>query len=252
MIPTAADAPGETAMGDDERAERSPMAQLLHALNQPLTGLQCSMEVALACPRTPEQYAQGLREGLELTERMRALVEAMREITDIEEEKNEDKKKFKAMELTALLRETVEELRPVAEMNNVSIALDFPAASSSMVKAGGPQMAAVIFRLLDSVLSLAAPGSTLRIESGLEPNATCIRMRWQAEGPRSACSRPELGLLIAQARLQRSGAKWERARMKTKIQMKMTTKMHSEVNHNENENENENATETLTIRLPCL
>jgi hypothetical protein len=26
---------------------RSPLARLLHALNQPLTGLQCSMEVAL-------------------------------------------------------------------------------------------------------------------------------------------------------------------------------------------------------------
>ena len=32
--------------------KRSPLGQLLHALNQPLTGLQCSMEVALAVPRT--------------------------------------------------------------------------------------------------------------------------------------------------------------------------------------------------------
>ena len=63
---------------------RGPLAQLLHALNQPLTGLQCSMEVALASPRTVEQYAQGLREGLELTERMRALVEAIREVADVD------------------------------------------------------------------------------------------------------------------------------------------------------------------------
>jgi K+-sensing histidine kinase KdpD len=237
MIPTSADAPHETAMVEDEGLERSPMAQLLHALNQPLTGLQCSMEVTLACPRTPEQYAQGLREGLELTERMRALVEAMREITDIEEEKEEKgKMKSEAIEMIALLRETVEELRPVAEMNNIGIALDFPPTSSCMVKTAGPQMATVVFRLLDSVLGLAAPGTTLRVESGLEPHAICIQMRWQPEGPRSACSRPELGLLIAQARLQQSGAKWERAKIK--------------MNENENENENENATETLTIRLP--
>jgi hypothetical protein len=43
------------------------MEQLLHGLNQPLTGLQCSMEVALAAPRTVEYYTQRLREGLELT-----------------------------------------------------------------------------------------------------------------------------------------------------------------------------------------
>jgi K+-sensing histidine kinase KdpD len=247
MIPTSADAPNENAMAEDGLGERSPMAQLLHALNQPLTGLQCSMEVALACPRTSEQYTQGLREGLELTERMRALVEAMREITDIEEEKK-DKTKFEAIEMTALLRETAEELRPVAEMNNVGIALGFPPTSACMVKTAGSQMATVIFRLLDSVLGLAAPGTTLRIESSLEPNAICIRMRWSTKGPRSACSRPELGLLIAQARLERSGAKWERAKMKTKIQPKMKTKMQSEVN----EYENENAAERLTILLPCL
>jgi hypothetical protein len=31
---------------------RSPLVQLLLALNQPLTGLQCSMEVALASGRS--------------------------------------------------------------------------------------------------------------------------------------------------------------------------------------------------------
>src|ERR1700676_3753274 len=61
---------------------RSPLAHLLHALNQPLTGLQCSMELALSGPRRPEECVRTLREGLELTERMRILVEAIRELTD--------------------------------------------------------------------------------------------------------------------------------------------------------------------------
>ena len=60
---------------------RSPLAHLLHALNQPLTGLQCSLELALASPRRREEYVRTLREGLQLIERMRILVEGVRELT---------------------------------------------------------------------------------------------------------------------------------------------------------------------------
>jgi|SRR5271170_1403594 len=224
MIPAAAQAPqNETAL--EKTARRSPLGQLLHALNQPLTGLQCSMEVALAAPRTPEQYARGLREGLELTGRMRALAEALREVADIGEEKTVNRE---TAELASLLREAVEELVPVAEVKNVRIAVDFSRASSFAVRAGRAQMASAIFRLVDSVVSLALRGTVLRIEAGSEPSQLWIRMRWQAEGPRSACSRPELGLLIAQARLERSGAEWERAETQSE------------------------GMETLTVRLPWV
>src|SRR5271155_2287298 len=99
MIPAAAQAPqNETAL--EKTARRSPLGQLLHALNQPLTGLQCSMEVALAAPRTPEQYARGLREGLELTERMRTLVEAIWNAAVGEEERSDG---LETTDLIALL-----------------------------------------------------------------------------------------------------------------------------------------------------
>jgi hypothetical protein len=62
---------------------------LLHALNQPLTGLQCSMEVALASPRPIEYHVPRLREGLDLTERMRSLVDAIREVADGGKETND-------------------------------------------------------------------------------------------------------------------------------------------------------------------
>jgi len=62
---------------------------LLHALNQPLTGLQCSLELALVSPRPAEQYVRTLREGLELTGRMRVLVQAVRELADLDQEESE-------------------------------------------------------------------------------------------------------------------------------------------------------------------
>src|SRR5579864_5175913 len=61
---------------------RTPLAHLLHALNQPLTGLQCSLELASAGPRPTDVYVRTVKEGLELVSRMRVLVEAIRELAD--------------------------------------------------------------------------------------------------------------------------------------------------------------------------
>jgi signal transduction histidine kinase len=187
----------------------SPLAQLLHALNQPLTGLQCSMEVALANPRTSEQYVHGLREGLELTERMRALVEAIREVTDVEEEKQVDSE---TTELQVLLREILEDLEPVAEVNGIRISLDCPTGSSLLVTVGRRRADTAIFRVLESVLSLAATGTALRIEMRAVSAEVSIRIRWHAGRPQSVFSRPELGLLVARARLEQAGGAWDRER----------------------------------------
>jgi signal transduction histidine kinase len=223
MIPTAA---GASSQDQDmvvqktadrktvTHSSRSALAQLLHALNQPLTGLQCSMEVALACPRSTEQYVHGLREGLELTERMRALVDAMREIAEIADDQTPQSE---TTELAGLLREGVEDLRRVAAGKNVRIALDFADASLFLLRVRGqrPALARSVFRLLDSTLSMAAPGTVLRIEAGSGTSQAglsqvWIRFRWQADAPQLTFSRPELGLLIAQAWLERVGAEWDR------------------------------------------
>ena len=188
---------------------RSPLAQLLHALNQPLTGLQCSMEVALAGPRTPEQYVHGLREGLVLTERMRALVEAIRELVDQDEEKDEGPG---TADLAMLLREAQEGLQPVAETKSVCCTLNGPAPCLATVRTGPRRLEAILFRLLESSLSLAARGSALRIETGGAPAEVWVRLRWHGGRPPSAFSRPELGLLVAQAGLERAGGVWERER----------------------------------------
>ncbi len=214
---------------------RRPLEQLLHGLNQPLTGLQCSMEVALAGVRTPEQYVQGLREGLELTERMRALVEAIREVVEAgqeeEEEKNENEedkkenqeKEQETIELQVLLREAADGLGPVAEEKSVRMTLEsaapdpysYPYSYPLPVRGERRRLGTVAFRFLESVLSLAARGSAVRIETGGEPAAS-IRVRWHAARPRAEFSRPELGLLVAQAGWERIGGEWVRERIENR------------------------------------
>jgi signal transduction histidine kinase len=182
------------------------LAQLLHALNQPLTGLQCSMEVTLASPRTVERHVQCLREGLELAERMRAIVEAIREVTNMEEEKEQEPE---TIELKSILRETVGDLAPVAESKGVR--MDCSASCSSLVQAQKRRMTRAIFRLLESALSLAEPGSVVRIETGGGAEEGWLRVGWQGEAAQGF-SRPELGLLIAQAEWEGDGAEWARTR----------------------------------------
>jgi C4-dicarboxylate-specific signal transduction histidine kinase len=191
----------------------SPLARLLHALNQPLTGLQCSMEVALASPRTLEQYAEGLREGLELTARMRALVEAIREVTDGDEENADEPE---ATDLKTVLREVANDLGPVAEAHGVGITLECSADRSLRVRVGRRRLTSLIFRTLEAAQSLADQGSGLQIETGggggFAGERVWLRISWQGVAWSSECSRPELGLLVAQAGWERRDAEWERER----------------------------------------
>ncbi|MGA7216939.1 MAG: hypothetical protein WBX38_01410, partial [Candidatus Sulfotelmatobacter sp.] len=203
------------------KSERTPLAQLLHALNQPLTGLQCSMEVALAAPRTCDSYVQTLRQGLELTERMRILVEAIREVADVDVGSSQPPES----DLKDMLRQAFEDLAPVAETKRVDIVLECVAPALLAARGDRRRLASAVFRMLESGLSLADSGSVLRVETGGTSEEAWIRIRWLG-GAAPAFLRPELGLLIAQAGWEQAGARWERERVEN--------------------------LETVTVRLPFL
>lgn len=190
---------------------RSPLAHLLHALNQPLTGLQCSLELAAASPRTADQYVRTLREGLDLTGRMRILVEAIRELADSED----DSQHVEAFPLDALVGDTVDGLLPVAE--SLSVRLTRLGQSSLRVCADRRRFAVLLFRWLESALSLARTGSEFQIVTSSEPAHTCIAVSWTPGLPpaHSPFSRQELGLLIAQAGWERVGAEWIQTQAET-------------------------------------
>jgi hypothetical protein len=218
---------------------RSPLAHLLHALNQPLTGLQCSLELAAAGPRPAEQYVRTLRESLELTGRMRILVEAIREVADTEPA---DRDQFEPLLLDELLRGTVTDLLPVAESKGVRLLLSRRAPL--LVRADRRSLATLLFRLLDSALSLAAPGSDLRIVAAPDREQAALVVSW-TPGPlpeHSPFSRPEVGLLIARAGWERAGGEWIHTRTsEAKSQAQSET---------QSEAKSEKTSEACTVRLP--
>jgi signal transduction histidine kinase len=188
---------------------RSALSHLLHALNQPLTGLQCSLELALVGPRLEHQYIHTMREGLELTSRMRLLVEAIRELADAPQRDGDE---IEPLELDALLRDAAEDLLPAAETKGVRILVVSPAPLP--VAADRRAVATLLFRLLESALSLAREGSEVRIAAEAEAERAHLGVSWNP-GPlpeHSPFSRQELGLVIAQTGWERAGAEWARTR----------------------------------------
>ena len=199
--------------GEAQPQGRSLLAHLLHALNQPLTGLQCSLELAVAGPRPAEHYIRTLREGLELTTRMRILVEAIRELADTQRARAE---KTQSVLLDDLLRNTVADLFPVAEAKRVRLSL---ASCTPLAVCSQPtHLATLIFRSLESALSLAQEGSDLRIEATAEQEHACFAVSWKQGLPpeHSPFSRPELGLLLAQAEWEQRRARWTTTRTETR------------------------------------
>lgn len=202
--------------------ERSVLEQLLHALNQPLTGLQCSMEVALAAPRSPEHYVRTLREGIELAGRLRALVGAIREVVAGKElvlaktiggpDKRDGVDAAETFELTPIVDAAIDELAPVAEAAGIRIVRDFSSPTPAWVRSRRATLSAAIFRLLESGVSLAQPGSTVEVEIGRQSAEIAMRIRWTSVQSGSL-SLAELGVLVAQAGLEQAGARLQRHRV---------------------------------------
>jgi hypothetical protein len=191
---------------------RTALSHLLHALNQPLTGLQCSLELATSGIRPAEQYVRTLREGLELTARMRILVAAVRELADLEQFVAEAGEPWL---FDTLLRDGVADLLPVAETRRVRL---LPANQTHLpVQADRGHLSRLLFRLLESVLSLAIEGSEVQMVTVRARERGSLAVSWTPGAPpeHSPFSAPELGLLLAQAGWERAGGEWSYSRGET-------------------------------------
>lgn len=187
-----------------EPVKQTALAHLFHALNQPLTGLQCSLELALAVSKPGEQHTRTLREGLALTARMRVLVEALRELVY----SSEARAAISDFQLDQELAECVEQLRPFSAAK----AVEFEVSSRGMLplRSDRSRIAAVLLRTLTAAISLCQEASKLEIAAAVAGNVAALTISWTpAPAPEfSPFSRPELGLVIAQAAWETAGGHW--------------------------------------------
>ncbi len=145
-----------TMAGDGERREL--ISDLFHALNQPLTTLRCSLELALQQPRTAKQYRDGLSVALKHAEQIAWLATGIRELLEADDA---DDRQVLALEVC--LQETVVDLLPVAE--TAGVRLSFHRGSPCRVFFEPRRLRQALFHLLEYVLRGSRTAAAVNIEA---------------------------------------------------------------------------------------
>lgn len=153
------------------------MADLFHALNQPLAALRCSCELALLAPRTTEQYRDCLQTALEKSEQASLLAKGIREYLEAkegvgekgEEETEEESNAVPLVSLQKHVREAVEYFLPAADAAGTTLKLDSGESSeedlsdeNSLVNFHPENLRRALFYIFDCLLSQSR-GKEVRI-----------------------------------------------------------------------------------------
>jgi signal transduction histidine kinase len=135
------------------------ISDLFHALNQPLTTLRCSLELALQQPRTARQYRDGLSAALAQAERIARLASGLRDL--LEADDAGDDRQVLALEVC--LQETVVDLLPVAEIAGVR--LSFQRRSPCRVFFEPRRLRQALFHLMSFALDSGRGPAAVIIET---------------------------------------------------------------------------------------
>lgn len=104
-----------------EFGQRDLLAEVFHALNQPMAGLRCTLEAALAKDRSPEQYRQHMETALEKAGEIERWTRSISEFVLADCDKEE---KRESLPLGKYVRECVDDLALVAEASQVCYSIN--------------------------------------------------------------------------------------------------------------------------------
>ena len=139
--------------------QESLLPELLHALNQPLTSLRCSLEVTLLQPRDSDEYRRRLRESLKLTEDITVLACGIRELIDVEQ----PIAKPRVVSLDKILQFSARELMPLADAEGVSISV---LCTPPLTALGDEQqLSTAIIYLLSFLLNRSSKGGEVNVQA---------------------------------------------------------------------------------------
>lgn len=131
----------------DQQGEREEfVSDLFHALAQPLTGLRCSLEVALRRPAlSAEEARSSLEQALQATERLYQSVLFVRQLADAERTPP-----LGRVRLDQALRELHNEILPIGE--NLEVELSLEAPDDIEILASAENLSRALFLVADFAL----------------------------------------------------------------------------------------------------
>jgi signal transduction histidine kinase len=139
-----------TAPGSD--AQRSLVSDVFHELSQPLTALQCSLELSLLRDQTSEEFRSSVEAALQNADRLRQSLLLLRELSDA----NDPGDTSVPVELQRLLKDLQEDFLPVFE----SVGGPFDVACDPVqVRGNAAKLNRAFFYLIDHLLRGTAGAS---------------------------------------------------------------------------------------------
>ena len=199
------------------------VADLFHALSQPLTTLCCSLELTLQQTPTEKQYRESVTRALAQAEQVSWLATGIRELLDAAEAAPD----LEVLQMQAAVQDAVSDLLPVAELAGVRIC--YLPRSPGSVRFEARRLRRGLFHLLSFVVGWGG-GAVVRIELSESGEQVVLALTVSGEGiPREAMESAEspaslsddalprdltrrLGLGIARATFEAAGGSFRAER----------------------------------------
>jgi heavy metal sensor kinase len=153
-------------------------ADASHELRTPLTALRTVGEVALRGPAKADELRAAIESMLEEARRLSGLAESLLTLARLEGGGEHLPKE--SVDLSALIRETYESLRQVADEKGVSVQLSNDTAIA--VRGDKLLLGRAIFNVLQNAIRYTPPGKIVSIRSARKANEAYIQVEDQGPG----------------------------------------------------------------------
>ena len=157
------------------RRERQFTSDASHELRTPLTAMRTIVSSTLTRQRTPKEYEQALMDLGDEVEQMRSLTEGLLLLARTDHQL----KQLEALDLTLLLKDVIDSLRPLAEDKGLQL-LDALPADTMMVEGNRDGLIRLFVNLLDNAIKYTAQG-TITV-SAEQPNLQSVAVMVQDSG----------------------------------------------------------------------
>jgi two-component system OmpR family sensor kinase len=147
-------------------------ADASHELRTPLTILRSHAELALARPRSAEEYRDTIETCLRAATRMAGLVEGMLTLARVDAGKLE--LSHQPLNFQRVIEESVELLRPLATKKNITLTCQL---APLKVSGDAGRLSQVITNLVTNAIKYNQPGGQVEVTLGLTPAGALLSVR---------------------------------------------------------------------------
>jgi hypothetical protein len=177
--------------------------EILHGLSQPITALECGLELSLRKDKTPADLRARLRSSLEMARLLHQRLVEFQALQDAAEPGDTSR----PVAIQPLLQQLREDYLPAAQSGCVKLAVT---CEPAMVRGDETRLRSGFFHLLEFLMRICSPGGCLRICGHRPLNAAVLEVNFSSDVSASTQAKErsvagDLDLRIAGCRFRAAG-----------------------------------------------